>query len=230
MVNNNKVTAFVESVKNLIDEKQDLLESGTNIKTVNSQSLLGSGDIIIQSGSGVDDYYFDSTNKDIVLEYTNGGGGGGSSADIVTEWEQVLSDEKIPSEKLVKNTIDTKANSTHTHIKTEITDFPTIPTKTSDLTNDSGFLTQHQSLSNYVQKSSTNGLLKNDGSVDSNTYSLSTHNHSGIYSEVNHTHSNYVNPTIADNLTTNDSSQVLSAKQGKVLNDLIGDAISYINQ
>lgn len=45
-----------------------------------------------------------------------------------------------------------------------------------------------------------------------------------------HTHSNYVNPTIADNLTTNDSSQVLSAKQGKVLNDLIGQAISYINQ
>ena len=37
-------------------------------------------------------------------------------------------------------------------------------------------------------------------------------------------------PTIADNLTTNDATQVLSAKQGKVLADLIGDAISYINQ
>ncbi len=37
-------------------------------------------------------------------------------------------------------------------------------------------------------------------------------------------------PLIADNLTTNDSSKVLSAKQGKVLNDLIGNAISYINQ
>ena len=35
---------------------------------------------------------------------------------------------------------------------------------------------------------------------------------------------------IADNLTTNDATQVLSAKQGKVLNDLIGDAITYINQ
>lgn len=45
----------------------------------------------------------------------------------------------------------------------------------------------------------------------------------------NHTHSSYVNPTIADNLTTNDSSQVLSAKQGKVLKDLIGDAILVIN-
>ena len=35
---------------------------------------------------------------------------------------------------------------------------------------------------------------------------------------------------IADNLTTNDATKVLSAKQGKALKDLIGDAITYINQ
>jgi len=35
---------------------------------------------------------------------------------------------------------------------------------------------------------------------------------------------------IADNLTTNDSTKVLSAKQGKALADLIGNAITYINQ
>lgn len=34
-----------------------------------------------------------------------------------------------------------------------------------------------------------------------------------------HTHSEYVNPTIADNLTTDSSTQVLSAKMGKKLND-----------
>ena len=49
------------------------------------------------------------------------------------------------------------------------------------------------------------------------------------YAAKSHTHSAYVNPTIADNLTTNDATQVLSAKQGKVLNDKIGDAIAYIN-
>lgn len=32
------------------------------------------------------------------------------------------------------------------------------------------YLTEHQSLSNYVQKSLTAGLLKNDGTVDTNTY------------------------------------------------------------
>ena len=46
-----------------------------------------------------------------------------------------------------------KSNTEHTHTKSEITDFPTIPTKTSDLTNDSGFLTSHQDLSGYVPRS-----------------------------------------------------------------------------
>ena len=35
---------------------------------------------------------------------------------------------------------------------------------------------------------------------------------------------------IVDNLTTDDATKVLSAKQGKLLNDLIGTAITYINQ
>lgn len=47
---------------------------------------------------------------------------------------------------------------------------PTIPSKVSQLQNDSGFLTEHQDLSNYVQKSNTSGLIKNDGTIDTNTY------------------------------------------------------------
>ena len=31
-------------------------------------------------------------------------------------------------------------------------------------------ITEHQSLTNYVQKNNTSGLLKNDGTVDTNTY------------------------------------------------------------
>ena len=74
-----------------------------------------------------------------------------------------------------KSEVDTlltgKADTSHTHTKSQITDFPTlatvatsgsyndlsnkptIPSKTSDLTNDSGFLTSHQDLSGYIQKS-----------------------------------------------------------------------------
>jgi len=47
---------------------------------------------------------------------------------------------------------------------------PTVPTNVSAFANDAGYLTEHQSLANYVQKSQTAGLLKNDGTVDTNTY------------------------------------------------------------
>lgn len=75
------------------------------------------------------------------------------------------------------------------------------------------------SLDDKVSKSSTSGLLKNDGSVDTNTY-LTSSAISGMLTSSD----------IADNLTTNDSTKVLSAKQGYQLNQLIGQAIAYINQ
>lgn len=53
----------------------------------------------------------------------------------------------------VTNALGGKANSSHSHTKSQITDFPTIPSSTSQLTNDSGFLTSHQDLSGYVPKS-----------------------------------------------------------------------------
>lgn len=78
------------------DAKQDALVSGTNIKTVNGESLLGSGNIEIQ-------------------------GGGGSGEENVIETVKVNGEALTPdSEKAV----DVE-----------------VPTKTSDLTNDSGFIT-----------------------------------------------------------------------------------------
>ena len=143
------------------DSKQDLLVSGTNIKTINHQSLLGSGNITIE-------------------------GGGGSDVDIVTSWEPTPSDTKVPSEKLTKNTLDTKVDKvtgkglstndfTNSYKNTidglstvattgdydDLTDKPTIPSKISDLTNDSDF----------IEKSSTTGLVKNDGTIDTTSYS-----------------------------------------------------------
>ena len=102
-----------------------------------------------------------------------------------------------------------------------------LPTNLSDLTDDINCVTTSSA-------SSTTPLsdISGGSSGSSTNYARADHQHqlSDAYARSSHTHSNYVNPTIADNLTTNDSSQVLSAKQGKVLNDLIGQAISYINQ
>ena len=161
------------------DSKQDKLISGTNIKTINHTSLLGSGNIDIQ--------------------------GGGSDVDIVTSWEPTPSDTKVPSEKLTKNTLDNKvdkssitgllkndgsvdttAYSTFDGNYNNLTNkptIPTIPTNVSAFTNDVGYLTQHQSLANYIQKSSTSGLLKNDGTVDTTSYlsSLPSHTHDDRY-------------------------------------------------
>lgn len=62
----------------------------------------------------------------------------------------------------------TQIDLTNYYTKTEVDALiPTVPTKTSELTNDSGFLTEHQSLENYYTKTETysqtevNGLLDN---------------------------------------------------------------------
>jgi len=39
--------------KSLIDSKQDELISGTNIKTINGSSILGSGDLVVTGGGGI---------------------------------------------------------------------------------------------------------------------------------------------------------------------------------
>ena len=70
-----------------------------------------------------------------------------------------------------KTTWNNKSNFSGSY--NDLTDKPTIPdvpTNVSAFTNDVGYLTQHQSLSDYIQKSKTAGLIKNDGTIDTNTY------------------------------------------------------------
>ena len=94
-------------IKDSLDAKQATLVSGTNLKTINNNSLLGSGNITIQGGSGgggsyINNYYWDSTSKEIVLEYTN-------TVDpeiVVTSWSSTPSNDNVASEKLVKDSLD----------------------------------------------------------------------------------------------------------------------------
>lgn len=54
----NKITTpptqneVISKINELVDDKQDTLVSGTNIKTINNTSILGSGNIDIQGGGG----------------------------------------------------------------------------------------------------------------------------------------------------------------------------------
>lgn len=88
---------------------------------------------------------------------------------IATSWGGTTSDSKVPSEKLTKDTLDTKIakSSTSGLVKND----GTIDT--------SSYLTS-SALSNYMQKSSTSGLMKNDGTVDTTSYST----FSGSYNDL----------------------------------------------
>ena len=48
----NHVVADITDLQGKLDAKQDKLVSGTNIKTINGQEILGSGDIVIEGGTG----------------------------------------------------------------------------------------------------------------------------------------------------------------------------------
>ena len=62
------------AISNATSGKQDTLVSGTNIKTINNQSLLGSGNIEIQGGSGSGSNIIEITQAkyDALTEYTQG--------------------------------------------------------------------------------------------------------------------------------------------------------------
>ena len=103
--------------------KQETLVSGTNIKTINNQSLLGSGNINIS--------------------------GGGS----------LPTDVRINGTSITSNDIaDIKTNGTYNATSNKIATMSDLPTKVSDLTNDSGFIdnTYHDSTKQNTLVSGTN--------------------------------------------------------------------------
>ena len=95
----------------------------------------------------------------------------------------------------VDDLLDSKSDINHTHTVSNITDFPTVPTKTSDLINDT----------NFISTSNTNGLIKNDGTIDTTTYSTFT----GDYNDLTN---KPTIPTVPTNISSfnNDSGYLTS--------------------
>lgn len=132
-----------------LNAKQDTLVSGTNIKTINGTSVLGSGDIIIGEGG------------------TTVTGGTG----IIVSNEGEIS-------------IDTS-------VVAELSDIPTVPTKTSQLTNDSGFITGINSTDVTTALGYTPGTSNFSGDYDDLTdkpdlsvYELAANAFSGNYNDL----------------------------------------------
>lgn len=64
------LTTRVQSVETAMDGKQDLLVSGTNIKTINNQSILGNGNIEITGGEVDLTNYYTKTEADEIFATT----------------------------------------------------------------------------------------------------------------------------------------------------------------
>ena len=112
------------ATKEELAKKQDILVSGTNIKTVNGESLLGSGNIVIQSGTGgITDA--PSDNKKYVRQNAN--------------W--------VEETKIDTDTFATKDELALKADKTAIADMAT-----QTWVGEQGFLTKHQDISNLATK------------------------------------------------------------------------------
>lgn len=132
------------------------------------------------------------------ISYTNGGSdtftvtnGSDATVTIVTSFSSTTSDSKVPSEKLVKTELDKKIATSNTSglVKNDgtidtntyltsasLSGYQTtsnLVTSFSSTTSDSKYpsekLTKTE-LDKKIEKSSTSGLVKNDGSIDTNSY------------------------------------------------------------
>ena len=178
-------------IKDSLDAKQATLVSGTSIKTINNETLLGSGNITIQGGGGsggsyINDFYGDSSTNELIIDYDTGV----SQADIVTSWNSTPSDDDVPSEKLTKDTLDGKASSSHTH--GNISSDGKVGSNSGYFvtTTTSGAVTSQQKIGNIDTSGkigTTSGkpiITTTGGTLSAGSFGTS----SGTFAEGNHTH------------------------------------------
>lgn len=157
--------------------KQEALVSGTNIKTINNESLLGSGNISVSSGTSD---YDQLSNRPQINSVTLTGNKSLSDLGIQPSGSYLTS-ETDPVFVASASYGITSSDITNWNNKSDfsgsyndLTDTPTIPTKVSDLNNDSGFITGINSSDvttalGYTPYNSTNpnGYTSNTGTITS---------------------------------------------------------------
>lgn len=96
---------LVEKINEIIDDKQENLVSGSNIKTINGNSLLGSGNIDIQSGGTVDQTYDStSTNAQSGVAVAGALTDMQTKSNLVTSVSSSSTNSQYPSAKLFYDT------------------------------------------------------------------------------------------------------------------------------
>ena len=124
-----------DAEKRTWNRKQNALISGNTIKTINNESLLGSGNITIEGGKQkqADWNQSDDTELDYIKNKPTLGTASALDVALVgnaSETEVVRGDDT--------RLTDSRTPVSHTHTVSQISDFPSIPTKLSNLTDDLG--------------------------------------------------------------------------------------------
>ena len=155
----NKITTpptqneVIDKINELVDDKQDTLVSGTNIKTINGTSLLGSGNIDIQGGGST---YTAGDGIDITNNVISVDGVSTSEVTLATVATSGSSNDlsnkpTIPTVNNATLTIQKNGSNVATftaNASSNITANISVPTNTNELTNGAGFITS-SALSGY---------------------------------------------------------------------------------
>ena len=254
----------VEQLEQEINDKQDKLVSGENIKTINGETILGEGNIVIQSGgadieageninftedqvtgktiiNAVDTIYDDTEIKSDITNLQNNKANISDIPDVsnfITKSVDDLVNYYKKSETYTQTEVNQLIGAITTLNILVVQELPTqdistttiylVPKATSQTNNayDEYIYVSNNwekigdteiDLTNYVQKSQTSGLIKNDGTIDTNTYLTQHQDISGKEDKTNKVTS------------INSSSTDTQYPSAKCVYDIVGDIATALN-
>lgn len=155
------------AITEAVSGKQDTLVSGTNIKTINNESILGSGNITIQGGGT------DTGTVQTMIDQSISGKADSSTVTALTNTVTAhTADTSI--HVTTAQTAAWNAKSDFSGSYNDLTDkptIPTVPTSNTAFTNDAGYITS-SALNGYA----TTGDVQTatSGKVDTSTYTAYT--------------------------------------------------------
>lgn len=126
--------------------EQGYLTEHQTLKTINGESIIGSGDIVISGGGEETDPIW---NAEKVNYYTK------------TESDGIYATQVAMNEEIASRKADIREVNTSLEAKANKSEIPTVPTNVSAFTNDAGYLTQHQSL-----KTINGQTIVGDGNIE----------------------------------------------------------------
>ena len=173
-------------LKESINGLEDLLIQDSNgiTKRIKTSKLMGNLDLsnyytkaevdklLANTDLSIDmaDYYDKATIDNLLAKKANASHT--HSYKNLTDTPSIPSIDGLATKEELTEGLATKSDATHNHDKVYAlkTDIPTVPTKTSQLTNDSGFLTSHQNISGKADKTYVDAELAKKANV-SHTHS-----------------------------------------------------------